>query len=100
MSLKTARLVAATLGILILSVSAYAQDQDVIRVTAGAGFERHDNIFRLDTGVDPTAGYGKSARSDTILRGDLGILFDRELLSRTCCRASRSSRRRARLRGP
>ena len=79
MSLKTARLVAATLGILILSVSAYAQDQDVIRVTAGAGFERHDNIFRLDTGVDPTAGYGKSARSDTILRGDLGILFDREL---------------------
>jgi exopolysaccharide biosynthesis operon protein EpsL len=79
MSFKTRRFLVLALGIWVLPISGYAQDQDVIRVTAGAAFERHDNIFRLDTGVDPTAGYGKSARSETILRGDLGIQFDREL---------------------
>lgn len=58
-----------------------AQDQDVIRITAGAGFERHSNLFRasplLGT-TDFTTAFGKSSRSDTILRGTLGIAFDRE----------------------
>ncbi len=79
MSFKSARFFAVILGFLVVPLPIFAQDQDVIRINAGAAFERHDNIFRLASGVDPTAGFGKSARSDMILRGDLGIVFDREL---------------------
>ena len=62
-----------------VSFAAFAQDQDVIRIEGGGSLERHSNIFKLPSGVDPTSIYGKSTRSDTIVRGNVGITFDREV---------------------
>lgn len=57
-----------------------AQDQDVVRLRAGAEMERHSNLLRLDAGVSAASVYGGnvSSNSDTIIRGNLGISFDRE----------------------
>jgi exopolysaccharide biosynthesis operon protein EpsL len=44
------------------------QVSDVISVDVGGGFEYHDNIFRVRNGP-----------SDTVLRGLLGLRFEREL---------------------
>ncbi len=55
-----------------------AQDQNVIQFSGGATLERHSNVFRLNSSVDPTASFGKSQRSDTILTGNLGMVVDRE----------------------
>lgn len=56
-----------------------AQEQDVVRIDAGAQIDHHSNVFRLADGVDPTPLFGKSSRSDTILKGILGINFNREV---------------------
>lgn len=66
---------------LLVPVVALAQDQDVIRITAGGSFERHSNIFRSSSslsGPDFNLAFGGSSRSDTIFRGTLGLQFDRE----------------------
>lgn len=82
MSLKTAWSSAVLLGIFAAPLAVQAQDQDVIRVTAAAGLERHSNLYRVSpllAGPDFSAVYGTSQKSDTILRADFGITFDREL---------------------
>lgn len=69
------------LALLALPMSVFAQDQDVIRVTVGAEVERHSNLLRLDQGVSPTTVTGDSSttsRGDTLIRGTLGLGFDRE----------------------
>ena len=55
------------------------QVEDVLTFSAGVDVKRDDNIFRLDSGVDPTATYGKSSRSDTVVSGQFGVKFDRDI---------------------
>lgn len=60
------------------ATTAVAQDAegDVISLTAGLGVTRDSNVLRVPDGTD-TSRYGGSGMSDTILRGTLGIAFDR-----------------------
>ncbi|MFT4101554.1 MAG: outer membrane beta-barrel protein [Burkholderiaceae bacterium] len=51
-------------------------DQNVLRFNAGANLEHHSNVTGLGKGVDPQPIYGKSSRSDTILRGVFGVTYD------------------------
>lgn len=53
--------------------------QDVLTIQAGAETETHSNIFKLPSGTDPQPLYGKSNRGDTIVRGFVGITFDRDV---------------------
>lgn len=53
--------------------------RDALVINAGLGFERHSNIFARDDAFDPTPTYGKSSRSDTVLRGQVGVSFDRDV---------------------
>ncbi|HVL58708.1 MAG TPA: XrtB/PEP-CTERM-associated polysaccharide biosynthesis outer membrane protein EpsL [Burkholderiaceae bacterium] len=53
------------------------QDQDVLTFDVGGGAERHSNIFLLPAGVDPTPLFGRPSRSDTVLRGLVGVNFER-----------------------
>lgn len=55
-----------------------AQDErgDVISLTAGLGVTRDSNVLRVPEGTD-TSPYGGSGLADTIVRGSLGISFDR-----------------------
>lgn len=48
------------------------------RVEAGASVEHHSNINGLPDGADPQALYGKSKRSDSVLRGALSVNYDRQ----------------------
>ncbi len=52
---------------------------DVLSFNAGISAERHSNIFQRPGNFDPTPVFGKSTRSDTVVRGLFGIKFDREL---------------------
>jgi hypothetical protein len=54
-------------------------DDPVIQIEGGATAERHSNIFKLADGVDPSGLFGKSNRADTVLRGNLGVIFDRDI---------------------
>ena len=60
------------------AMTAMAQDAegDVISLTAGLGVTRDSNVLRVPEGTD-TSRYGGSGLGDTILRGTLGISFDR-----------------------
>jgi exopolysaccharide biosynthesis operon protein EpsL len=62
------------------ALTAVAQDAegDVISLTAGMGVTRDSNVLRVPDGTD-TSRYGGSGLSDTILRGSLGIAFDRRI---------------------
>ncbi len=51
-------------------------DQNVLRFDAGANVEHHSNVTGLSNSVDPQPIYGKSSRSDTILRGTFGVAYD------------------------
>lgn len=81
MSFRQSWLRLFALGAWLLPAAAWAQDQDVLRITAGAAFERHSNLFRASerlSAADFNTAYGKTSRGDTILRGTLGFGFDRE----------------------
>ena len=60
------------------AMTAMAQDTegDVISLTAGLGVTRDSNVLRVPDGTD-TRPFGSDSMSDTILRGTLGISFDR-----------------------
>lgn len=60
------------------AMTAQAQDAegDVISLTAGLGVARDSNVLRVPKGTDTTR-YGGDKLSDIILRGTLGIAFDR-----------------------
>lgn len=55
------------------------QVADVLTFQAGVSVERNDNLFRLADGVDPTPTYGKADRADTIVSGQFGVKFDRDI---------------------
>jgi hypothetical protein len=57
----------------------YSQDRDVLQLYTGVELEHHSNIFALPDGTNPSAIYGKSSRSDTILRALAGVTFDRQV---------------------
>lgn len=57
----------------------YSQDRDVLQLYTGVELEHHSNIFALPDGTNPSAVYGKSSRSDTILRALAGVTFDRQV---------------------
>ena len=72
--------VVAGLGIVCATttISAMAQDAqgDVISLTAGLGVTRDSNVLRVADGTN-TQALGGEGMSDTFLRGNLGISFDR-----------------------
>lgn len=57
----------------------YSQDRDVLQLYTGLEVARNSNIFALPDGVNPSAIYGKSSRSDTAVRALAGVSFDRQL---------------------
>lgn len=67
-----------SIAIATTTVTAVAQDAegDVISLTAGLAVTRDSNVLRVPDGTN-TSQYGGTGLSDTILRGSLGIAFDR-----------------------
>ncbi len=63
-------------GFAVAPVAAQNADGDVISLTAGIGVTRDSNILRVSEGTN-TRPYGSDSRSDLIVRGNLGISFDR-----------------------
>lgn len=57
----------------------YSQDRDVLQLYTGLELARHSNLFALPDGVSPLSVYGKSSRSDTIVRALAGVSFDRQV---------------------
>jgi len=57
----------------------YSQDRDVLQLYTGLEVERHSNVFALPSGVSPEPVFGKSSRSDTIIRALAGVSFDRQV---------------------
>lgn len=72
--------IVAGVGIVCATTSMTAMGQDaegdVISLTAGLGVTRDSNVLRLSDDTS-TAAFGSDSRSDTYLRGTLGISFDR-----------------------
>jgi exopolysaccharide biosynthesis operon protein EpsL len=57
----------------------YSQDRDVLQLYTGLEVTRHSNVFALPSGVSPQPVYGKSSRSETIVRALAGVSFDRQV---------------------
>jgi len=71
---------AAQTGLAAVPADDLSGQEDVINLTAGLGVTRDSNVLRVSDDTN-TAPYGGSGKSDTYLRGNLGISFDR-LISR------------------
>ena len=57
----------------------YSGDRDVLQLFTGLEVARHSNVFALPDGANPSALYGNSSRSDTIIRALAGVSFDRQV---------------------
>ena len=57
----------------------FSGDRDVLQLFTGLELERHSNLFALPDGTSPKALYGKSSRSDTLIRALAGVSFDRQV---------------------
>lgn len=55
------------------------QVQDVLTFQAGADLTYEDNVFLLPDGANPSAIFGDTSRSDTLINGLFGVKFDRDV---------------------
>ncbi len=66
------------IGVLLFSISASADQFDVVNYSTTAGLNYDDNVFRVPTGVDPLLVTGKPTKSDVIQTESIGINLDKK----------------------
>ena len=67
--------------VLLLSITASADQFDVVNYSASAGLTYDDNLFRLGPGVDPLLVTGQPTKSDVIQTESIGMNLDKKYAS-------------------
>lgn len=75
--LKSHSIVIQALLAISLSTPAWADEQDALNFSVGAGVTFDDNLFRLPDSANTRQSLGKSKRSDRVLTTNAGIKIDK-----------------------